>query len=229
MYIGTQTIRTYGIYIYTVPQKSMPIRLTVYRLEIHYGGSLPASSSNIPSRSRQHDVRPAKARRFDTKAERKSPRHSARRAGRLQFDDVYHLCQNISTSTRLIVIAVVAPVRIHCVVNVIEVILVAVAFAAVIIETVRHHTIRLEILAVLHGIPVVEIAHTAFSNLTDTRKICLPEMIPSRQAYIRAVSSTMEKNTENTQSIAPSLSTKGGACVYPIPTVPLDHPARPSR
>ena len=41
-------------------------------------------------------------------------------------------------------------------------------------------------------------------------------MIPSRQTYIRAVSAATEKNTENTQSPAPPLSTKGGAGGYPI-------------
>ena len=102
------------------------------------------------------------------------------------------------TGTRLIVVAVVAPVRIHRIVNVIEVVLVSVAFAAVVIEAVRLNAIRLELLAILHGVLVFEIAHTAFSNLTDVGKICLPEMIPSRQVYIRAVSIVTEKNTENT-------------------------------
>lgn len=102
------------------------------------------------------------------------------------------------TDTQLIVIAVVAPVRIHRIVNVIEVVLVAVAVAAVVIETVRIRASRLEVLAILHGILVVEITHTAFSNLTDVGKICLPEMIPSRQACILTESAATEKNTENT-------------------------------
>ena len=102
------------------------------------------------------------------------------------------------TGNLLIVIAVVSPVRIHRIVHIIEIIFVAVAFAAVVIETVRLRALRFEILAILHGILIVEIAHTAFSNLTYVGKICLPEMIPSRQVYIRAVSIVTEKNTENT-------------------------------
>ena len=74
------------------------------------------------------------------------------------------------TGNLLIVIAIVAPIRIHRIVNVIEVVLVAVAFAAVVIKTVRFNALRLEILAILHGVLVVEIAHTAFSNLTDVRE-----------------------------------------------------------
>ena len=105
------------------------------------------------------------------------------------------------TGTRLIVVAIVSPVWVHRIVNVVEVVLVAVAFAAVVIETVRIRASWLEVLAILHGILVVEITHTAFSNLTDVQKICLPEMIPSRQAYIRTVSAATKKNTENTQSI----------------------------
>ena len=127
-----------------------------------------------------------------------------------------------TTGNLLIVVAIVSPVRVHRIVNVIKVVLVAVAFAAVVIETVRLRASRLEILAILHGIPVFEIAHTAFSNLTDVGKICLPEMIPSRQAYIHTISAATEKNTENTQSPAPPLSTKDGTGGYPILPVSSD-------
>ena len=51
-------------------------------------------------------------------------------------------------------------------------------------------------------------------------------MIPSRQAYIRVVSSATEKNMENTQSPAPPISTKDGASGYPIPIATLDRPVQ---